>query len=93
MHRRFPAIKEIYRDYWVGSGEPIQIEEGLVEWPISFGIGSLRRKFGRLIDFNCPHVFAGGADSDCSYDPTKGIGIPELEILHTALSVDGVQSL
>ena len=86
LHRLFPAIKEIYRDYWVGSGEPIQIEEGLVEWPISFGIGSLRRKFGRLIDFNCPHVFAGGADSDCSYDPTKGIGIPELEILLAAIT-------
>lgn len=80
LHRLFPAIREVYKDYWVGTGEPISIEEDVIEWPITFGIASLKRKFGRLIEFNCPHIFAGGPESDCPYNLSNGIGKPERKL-------------
>ena len=85
LHRLFPAIKEVYKDYWVGTGEPIVISEGAVEWVITFGISRLKRKFGRQYsEFNCPHVFAGGPSSDCPYSLDIGIGEPEKKIVAIA---------
>ena len=85
LHRLFPAVKEVYKNYWVGTGEPIVISEGAVEWVITFGISKLKRKFGRQYsEFNCPHVFAGGPSSDCPYSLDIGIGEPEKKIVSTA---------
>ena len=84
LHRLFPSIKEVYRDYWVGTGEPVVISEGAVEWVITFGISSLKRKFGRQAEFNCPHVFAGGPASDCPYNLENGIGEPEKKLVSIA---------
>ena len=84
LHRLFPSVKEVYRDYWVGTGEPVVISEGAVEWVITFGISRLKRKFGRQAEFNCPHVFAGGPASDCPYNLENGIGEPEKRAVATA---------
>ena len=84
LHRLFPAIKEVYKNYWVGTGEPIVISEGAVEWAITFGISRLKRRFGRQSEFNCPHVFAGGLSSDCPYSLDNGIGEPEKRIVALA---------
>jgi len=85
-HRLFPSIKEIYKDYWCGEGLPLVWTEGEVSWDITFGVGNFRQKFGRKLEFNCPHVFAGGLGSDCPYDPQGIQGIPEAKILVTATS-------
>ena len=84
LHRLFPAIKEVYKDYWVGTGEPIIVSEGAVEWTVTFGISRLKRKFGRQSEFNCPHIFAGGPSSDCPYSLDIGIGEPEKKIVALA---------
>ena len=85
LHRLFPAIKEVYKNYWVGTGEPIVISEGAIEWTVTFGISRLKRRFGRQYsEFNCPHVFAGGPSSDCPYSLDIGIGEPEKKILALA---------
>ena len=81
LHRLFPAIKEVYKNYWVGTGEPITVSEGAVEWAVTFGISKLKRKFGRQSEFNCPHIFAGGPSSDCPYSLDIGIGEPEKKIV------------
>lgn len=84
-HRLFTSIKEIYRDYWVGEGLPMQWSEGECTWDITFGIASFKQKFGRKIEFTCPHVFAGGQTSDCPYHPEgASIGIPEPKVVATA---------
>ena len=83
-HRLFTSIKEIYRDYWVGEGLPMQWSEGECSWDIAFGIASFKQKFGRKIEFSCPHVFAGGPSSDCPYNLEKGIGVPEQKIVASA---------
>jgi len=83
-HRLFTSIKEIYKDYWVGEGLPMQWSEDECSWDISFGIASFKQKFGRKIEFSCPHVFAGGPSSDCPYDLEKGKGVPEQKIVGTA---------
>jgi len=84
-HRLFASIKEIHKDYWVGEGLPMQWSEGECSWNITFGIAALKQKFGRKIEFTCPHVFAGGPSSDCPYSPEiANIGVPEPKVVATA---------
>jgi len=83
-HRLFPSIKEIYKDYWCGEGLPIVWTEGEVSWDITFGVGNFKQKFGRKLEFNCPHVFAAGQHSDCPYNPSDHHGIPEPKVVVTA---------
>jgi len=86
-HRLFSSIKEIFKDYWCGTGLPMQWSEGVCEWDITFGIASLKQKFGRKIEFSCPHVFAGGLSSDCPYHPLgAAIGVPEPKVVAAATS-------
>jgi len=82
-HRLFPSIREIYKDYWVGEGLPMKWSEDECSWDIAFSVASLKQKFGRRIEAICPHVFAGGASSDCPYELTAGTGIPEPKVVKT----------
>ena len=86
MHRLFSSVKEIYKNYWVGEGLPPVFTEGQISWDISFGIGNFRQKFGRLAEFTCHSVFAGGPSSNCPYEPSIAIGVPEAKLLATAAS-------
>jgi len=83
-HRLFTSVKEIYKDYWNGTGLPMQWSEGECSWDIAFGIASFKQKFGRKVEFTCPHVFAGGPSSDCPYQLAAAIGIPEPKVVKTA---------
>lgn len=82
-HRLFTSIKEIYRDYWTGTGLPMVWTEDVCSWDIEFGVASFRQKFGRKIEFSCPHIFAAGAFSDCPYDLFTGTGSPEKKVFKT----------
>ena len=63
----------------------MQWTEGECSWDIAFGIASFKQKFGRKVEFTCPHVFAAGLASDCPYDPiSHAIGIPEPKVVKTA---------
>lgn len=83
-HRLFTSIKEIYKDYWTGSGLPMHWTEDECSWDIAFGIASFKQKFGRKIEFSCPHIFAAGPFSDCPYDLSTGTGSPEKKVVKTA---------
>ena len=83
-HRLFPGIKETYFDYWVGKGSAMRFEELTARWDVKFGFSSLRQRALRRYQRNCAHVFAGGLDSDCPYDPVAGFGIPKPEIFGIA---------
>ena len=83
-HRLFTSVKEIYKDYWTGTGLPMQWSEGECSWDIAFGIASFKQKFGRKIEFTCPSVFAGGLSSDCPYSIENATGTPEPKVVKTA---------
>ena len=83
-HRLFPSIGEVYRDYWVGKGASISFEAEVANWDVRFGLSSLHQRALRRFQRTCPHVFAGGINSDCPYDPEKGIGVPKPELFGTA---------
>ena len=83
-HRLFTSVKEIYKDYWTGTGLPMQWSEGVCSWDIAFGIASFKQKFGRKVEFTCPHVFAGGPSSDCPYDLLTATGTPEPKVVNIA---------
>ena len=83
-HRLFPGIRETYLDYWVGRGAGIQFENKVASWDVRFGLAALSQRALRRYQRNCPHIFAGGAGSDCPYNPEVGFGIPRIVIFGTA---------
>ena len=83
-HRLFPNINMTFKNVWFGKGLALASEEDRYTWPVEFGFGNFRQTFGRRIQTQCPHVFAGGPRSDCPYDPSKLIGIPEAELIFSA---------
>ena len=83
-HRLFPNINMTFKDVWFGKGLALEAAEGSYTWPIEFGFGNFRQTFGRRLQTQCPHVFASGPRSDCPYDPSKLIGIPEAEFVFSA---------
>ena len=83
-HRLFPNIKQTFKDVWFGKGLALAAEEGRYMWPIEFGFGNFRQTFGRRLQTQCPHVFASGPRSDCPYDPSKLIGVPQAEFVFAA---------
>ena len=83
-HRLFPSIQEVYEDYWVGKGAGLTFEEHTAVWDVRFGLGALRQRALRRFQRNCPHVFAGGPDSDCPYNPELGFGTPQPRIFGIA---------
>ena len=82
-HRLFPGIREVYKDYWVGKGGAVTLENNLVFWDVRFGLGALRQRALRRFQRSCTHVFAGGLDSDCPYAPEDGFGVPQAEVVGT----------
>ena len=83
-HRLFPNIGEVFKDVWFGKGLALSAEEDRYTWPVEFGFGNFRQTFGRRLQTQCPHVFAGGPRSDCPYDPSKLIGVPQAELVFVA---------
>jgi len=76
-HLLFPNLKgkdNVLRDVWIGKGAQLSIEEDVCSWEIRFGMSSLRRRFGRVRDTTCPHIFAD--QYECTYDLEKGRGLP-----------------
>ena len=83
-HRLFPGIRETFLDYWVGRGTGIQFENKIASWDVRFGLAALRQRALRRYQRNCPHIFAGGTDSDCPYSLDDGFGIPQPVVFGTA---------
>lgn len=83
-HRLFPNINRTFKDVWFGKGLALSAEEGRYTWSVEFGFGNFRQTFGRRLQTQCSHVFAGGPRSDCPYDPSKLIGIPKAELVFMA---------
>ena len=92
-HRLFPGIRETYLDYWVGRGTAIQFERKTASWDVRFGLAALRQRALRRYQRNCPHVFAGGTDSDCPYNPEEGFGIPQPVVFGTATAGTTIDTL
>ena len=83
-HRLFPNINRTFKDVWFGKGLALSAEEGRYTWSVEFGFGNFRQTFGRRLQTQCGHVFAGGPRSDCPYDPSKLIGVPKAELVFMA---------
>ena len=93
-HRLFPSIKEVYKDYWVGKGSTLAFEAETATWTVKFGFASLRQRALRKFERTCPHVFGGGLETDCPYDPERGYGVPKIDLFSQAtIGTGGIRLL
>lgn len=78
VHRLFPNVKQIVRNYWYGLGNAPVFHETEFEWDIGFAPTQLHQTCGRYIQAGCMHEFAD--DIHCRYNLDKKRGIPQAVI-------------